>query len=85
MSIKFKELILFCKQKQKSRSNQASISINSCSIELSKTKLSPVNNVKEKILFRFYIMFWYRDFQASWEKLSREKRKMDCIFLITIR
>ena len=69
MSIKFRELIWLCKQKQKARSNQASISINSSSIELSKTKLFPVTNVKQKILFPFYIMFWYCDFQASLEKL----------------
>ena len=27
-------------------------------------------NIKQKIIFPFYIMFWYCDFQASWEKLS---------------
>ena len=32
-------------------------------------------NVKEKILFPFYIMYWYHDFQASWEKLCRENEK----------
>ena len=41
-------------------------------------------NVKKKNIFPFYIMFWYRDFQASWEKLCREKWKMDCISLIAI-
>ena len=85
MSIKFRELIWLYKQKQKARSNQASISINSCSIGLSKTKLFPMLNVKEKIIFPFYIMFWCHDFQASWEKVCREKWKMDCIFLIMIR
>ena len=30
-------------------------------------------NDKEKTIFPFYIMFWYRDFQARWEKLRREK------------
>ena len=30
-------------------------------------------------------MFWYRDFPARWEKLHREKRKMDRISRITIR
>ena len=30
-------------------------------------------NVKEKIIVPFYIMFWYRDFQTSWEKMCCEK------------
>ena len=71
--MKFVELIWLCKQKEKARSNQASISINSCITELSKTKLFPVINVKGKILLPFYIMFWYHDFQASWGKLRSEK------------
>ena len=60
-------------KKQKAISDEASISTNSCSIELSKTKLFSMINVKEKIIFSFYTMFWYHDFQASWEKLCREK------------
>ena len=85
MSIKFRELICLCKQKQKAKSNQASISVNSCSIELSKTKLFSMIKVKEKIIFSFYIMFWYHDFQNSWEKLCLENWKMDCVSLIMIR
>ena len=45
-----------CKHKEKARSNQASISINSCT-ELSKTQLFPVIIIKEKISFPFYVMF----------------------------
>ena len=45
-----------CKHKEKARSNQASISINSCT-ELSKTQLFPVIIIKEKIIFPFYVMF----------------------------
>ena len=29
-------------------------------------------------------MFWYRDFQARWEKLCHENWKMDCISRIMI-
>ena len=68
------ENLLDCVNKNKRpEATKLSISINSCSIELSKTKLFPVINVKEKIIFPFYIMFWYRDFQASWGKLCHEK------------
>ena len=56
------------KNKRPEAINYTSISISSCSIELSKAKLFPVIKVKEKILFPFYIMFWYHDFHASWEK-----------------
>ena len=80
--MKFIELIWLCKQKEKARGNQATISIDSCT-ELSKTQLFPVINVKEKIAFPFH-MFWYRDFQDRWEKLHCEKWKMD-ISQITIR
>ena len=54
--MKFVELIWMCKHKEKARSNQASISINSCT-ELSKTQLFPVIIIKEKIIFPFYVMF----------------------------
>ena len=60
-----------CKHKEKARSNQASISINSCT-ELSKTQLFPVIIIKEKIIFPFYVIFWSRDFKARWEN-CREK------------
>ena len=72
MSIKFTELFRLSKQKEKDGGNQASISITSCT-ELSKTQLFLVIKVKEKIILLFYIVFWYRDFQATWEKLRPEK------------
>ena len=61
MSIKFTKLIWLCKQKEKGRSNQASISINSYT-ELSKAQLFLVINVKEKIIFPSHVMvLWFSD------------------------
>ena len=76
--MKFMELIWLCKQKENTRSNQASIFTNSCT-DLSKTQLFLVINIKEKIIFLFYIIFWYHDFQARQEKLHCKKWKMDHI------
>ena len=67
------ELIWMCKHQEKVRSNQASISINSCT-ELSKTQLFPVIIIKE-FFFLFYIMFWSRDFQARWENYVMKNEK----------
>ena len=81
--MKFVELIWLCKQKEKPKSNQVSILINSCT-ELSKTQLFPEINIKKKIIFPLYVLFWYWDIQARWEILHREKWKMDCISWLTI-
>ena len=62
-----------CKHQEKVRSNQASISINSCT-ELSKTQLFPVIIIKE-FFFLFYFMFWSRDFQARWENYVMKNEK----------
>ena len=71
--MKFLELIWFCKQNE--ASNQASISINSCS-ELSKTQLfSVVKTLREK--FFFFFVFWYQHFRSSWEKQHLGKWKKD--------
>ena len=69
--MKFIEFIWLCKQKEKVRSNQASISINSYT-ELSKTQLFPVNNVKEKNIFPFYVVLvsWFSGYvgkTAPWK------------------
>ena len=60
--MKFIELIWLCKQKEKARSSQASISTNSCT-EISKTQLFP--KIKVKNSFSFYIMFWYCFFRLG--------------------
>ena len=64
-----------CRRKQKARSNQASISINSCSIELSKTKLFPVINVKEKLFFLFILCFGIVIFRLVGENCVMKNEK----------
>ena len=57
MSIKFRELICLCKKKQKVRSNKTSFSINSCSIEFSKTELFPWLTLRKQLFFLFMLCF----------------------------
>ena len=37
------------------------------------SKICFVSLLRKKLFFLFDIMFWYRDFQARWEKLRLEK------------
>ena len=77
--IKFRELIWLCQWK-KARSNQASISVNSCGIE----KLFPMINVKENLFFLFMLCFGIMIFRLVGKNCC-EKWKIDCISLIMIR
>ena len=65
------------------------VSLNSCDLFLSgktwhigikiisngSSKVSFVSLLRKKLFFHFYIIFWYHDFQAGWEKLHRKKMK----------
>ena len=70
--MKFIELIWLCKQKEKARSSQASISTNSCT-KLNKTQLFPEIKVK-KFFFIFTLCFGIVIFRLG-EKNCVEKNE----------
>ena len=68
------ELIWMCKHQEKVRSNQASISINSCT-ELSKTQLFPVIiSLRKKLFFLFILCFRLVIFRLSEKTVSRKMK-----------